>query len=150
MKTGRIRLSDEEKKRRGTFDERYSEAASVERAQQKVVSLFGGEVLSEIPAPPDGLSKIAQDEYWKWTRMLHTAGRLSELWLAKIQTYAISRHSIVSKLAEGKMPPDGALRRCDVFLKELGALNVDQPQIGSDVGSKWKKFGAAQRIAGRR
>lgn len=148
MKTGRPPLSDAEKKLRGTFDPRFSEDARSERAEHKVVSLFGGERLNEIPDPPDGLGRRALDEYWRWTRRLQDLGRLSQLWVDKVTLYAIRRHSVEARLAQGRAPKDGDVKGCEMFLKELGALNVDQPRAGQEApASKWEQIGFASRRA---
>lgn len=149
MKTGRPPKSDAEKRQAGTFDPRFSEAARVERAEAKVVALFGQSPLAQIPEPPAGLSEAAADEYWRWARHLHSAGRLTQVWVDKILFYAIRRHSIMAKLNAGKLPKDGDQKACEMFLKEIGAANIDQPIAGQDkTESKWAKFGFAARGRG--
>lgn len=148
MRTGRPPLSDAEKKLRGTFDPRWSEEARSERAEDKVVSLFGQDRLEAIPEPPEGLKPRALEEYWRWTRRLHELGRLSQVWVDKITLYAIRRHSIEARLIEGKAPKDGDVKGCELFLKELGALNVDQPRGNQESPkSKWERIGFASRRA---
>jgi hypothetical protein len=148
MKTGRPPLSDAEKKLRGTLDPRWTEEARAQRAEDKVVSLFGGDRVEEIPPPPAGLTEKAQAEYWRWTRRLHEVGRLTQVWVEKCAFYAVRKHSIETRLAQGKPIKDGDVKAAELFLKELGALNVDQPRGGQEAPrSKWDRVGFA---SGRR
>lgn len=148
MRDGRPALSDAEKKRRGTFDPRYSEAERSGRSEAKVVSLFGQDALSVVPEPPRGLTQKALANYELWTRRLHEAGRLTQIWVDKITMYAVRRHSIEARLADGKSPKSDDIKACELFLRELGHLNVDQPRAGQD--STGKKFGRVGIATGRR
>lgn len=148
MKTGRSPQSDAEKRRKGTFDPRFSEAVRKERAQAKVVSLFGADKLSEIPEPPEGLSAQAVQDYKLKVRRLHEMGRLTQTWVDKTVLYAVRRHSILHRLKEGRPPKDGDLRGCETYLKEYAALDIDAPPPNSPQGaSKWSVIGFAPRGA---
>lgn len=148
MKTGRPPLSDAEKKRRGTFDPRYAEATRVGRAEEKIVSLFGGDAVDEIPPPPPGLALEAAAEYHRWTRRLHETGRLTRVWLDQILMYAIRRHKVLSRMAEGKLPADPDMKACESFLKSMNALNVDIPTASqTGVDTPFKRIGFANRVA---
>lgn len=147
MRTGRPPISDADKRQRGTFDRRWSEAARAERQEEKVVSLFGGQFLDAIPEPPEGLVAKAREEYFLWSRRLHEAGRLTQIWVEKITLYAFRKHATITRLAEGKSPKDGDLKACEIFLKELGALNIDAPRAGQEaVKSKFAHVGFANRV----
>ena len=148
MKSGRPPISDDEKKRRGTYDKRWSADARAARAEEKVVSLFGADSLRAIPDPPDGLSGKAEGEYRLWCRRLLDVGRLSSVWVEKITLYAIRKHSIETRLAEGKSIKDGDVRGCAQFLKELEALNIDAPRDGQEAPkSIWSSIGFASRAS---
>lgn len=147
MKSGRPPISDEEKRRRGTLDKRWTEQARAARAETKVVSLFGADTLRSIPDPPAGLSEKAQSEYRLWCRRLLDVGRLSSVWVEKVVLYAIRKHSIETRLAAGKGVKDGDVRGCALFLKELEALNIDAPRDGQEAPkSKWSAIGFAGRV----
>lgn len=147
MRTGRPPLSDEEKRLRGTFDPRWAEAARAERADAKVVSLFGADRIDVIPDPPDGLVAQAREEYYLWCRLLHKQGLLSQKWVEKILLYAIRKHSTLIRLASGKLPKDGDMKACEMFMKELGALNIDAPRVGQEAPkSKFAHVGFANRV----
>lgn len=151
MKTGRPPLSDEEKKRRGTLDKRWTAEARAARAGDKVVSLFGPDNIRATPEPPEGLSEKARAEYHLWCRRLIEVGRLSSVWVEKITLYAVRKHSIETRLAEGKSVKDGDVRGCSQFLKELEALNIDAPRDGQEAPkSKWSKIGFASRASAPR
>jgi hypothetical protein len=154
MKTGRPTISDAEKARRGTLDKRWSEDARTERAEQKVVALFGQDNLATVPEPPVGLSERAVEEYRLWARRLLEVGKLSSIWVDKVTLYAIRKHSIEARLASGKPPKDGDVRGAEMFLKEISALNVDVPRAGQEAPkSKWQPIGRlsanAKRPGGR-
>jgi hypothetical protein len=147
MRTGRPPLSDEEKKQRGTFDPRWSQEARSERQEDKVVALFGADKLETIPDPPEGLVSQARDEYFLWCRRLHEQGHLSQKWVEKILFYALRKHSTLVRLASGKLPKDGDLKACEMFIKELGALNIDAPRAGQEAPkSKFAHVGFANRV----
>lgn len=142
MRTGRPTLSDAEKARRGTTDKRFTEEARAARSEDKVVALFGQDGLSSVPDPPGGLSARATEEYFLWSRRLMEVGKLSAIWVDKIVLYAVRKHSIEARLAEGKMPKDGDVRGAEMFLKELAALNVDAPRAGQAApDTKWRIIG---------
>lgn len=147
MRTGRPPLSDEEKRRRGTLDPRWTEEARATRAESKVVSLFGADRLDAVPDPPEGLVAQARDEYFLWCRRLHEQGMLSQKWVEKILFYALRKHSTLVRLASGKLPKDGDLKACEMFLKELSALNIDAPRSGQEAPkSKFAHVGFANRV----
>lgn len=133
MRTGRTPHSDAEKRRKGTFDPRFSEEARAERAHAKVVTLFGGDRLGEVPEPPEGLSPQAVQDYYAKARRLHETGRLTQTWVDKTVLYAVRRHSILMRIREGKAPKDGDLRGCEMYLKEFAALDIDvaKPAAGA-------------------
>lgn len=150
MKTGRPPISDAEKKRRGTFDPRWSEEKRAARAQNNVVALFGADAVASIPEPPAGLSERAKAEYERWTRRLFELGRLTQVWLDKITLYAIRRHAIETRLAEGGLPKQDDQKACEMFLKELAALNVDAPQAGQTPGEgRFRRVAALSQMAAR-
>lgn len=146
MRTGRPPLSDEEKRLRGTFDPRYSAAERSARTEAKVVSLFGSAALDEVPPPPAGISGDALVEYQRWTRRLHECGRLTQTWVDKVTFYAARRQRMTMNLAGGKAPTNADLRACELFMKELSAINVDQPRPqGAAPESKWGRIQIATR-----
>lgn len=139
-------LSDEEKKRRGTLDPRWTEDARSARRGEKVVVLFGDNV-SVIPAAPVGLNQEAAREYQAWCTALLKAGRLTSLWVEKILIMAIAKHSNISRLAAGKLPRSEDVRAVKSVLSELGGINADTPltEPGQE-GRKFSRFGFAGRI----
>jgi hypothetical protein len=151
MKTGRTALSDAAKKQAGTFDPRWSAEARAERAEQKVVALFGADRLNVIPEPPPGLSDEAANEFKLWTRRLHEQERLSQIWVEKITFYAMRKHKVMAKVAKGEMPSADDLKGCELFLRELNALNIDAPTAGSQPeASRGARTAALSRMIGKR
>lgn len=150
MKTGRPSESDIEKRRKGTFDPRYSEAARAERSEQKVVSLFGADLLSSTPSAPPGLSDKAAEEFNLWCRRLHEQDRLSQIWVEKITFYAIRKHKILARIEKGEVPSADDVKGCELFLKELGAMNIDAPRSGiAPVVSRNTRTMALSRMIGK-
>lgn len=146
MPPGRPHLSDEEKKRRGTFDPRYSAHARGERRAEKVVALFKDRV-EEIPPPPAGLSRDAMEEYMRWCRTLHQEQKLTVLWIEKITLYAISKHNSLSRLADGKMPRLEDTRIMKSILSELKGIDADAPVNPTETqGRKFARIGFASRV----
>lgn len=139
-------LSDEEKRRRGTLDPRWTEAARAERRGEKVVALFG-ETVSVIPAPPAGLAPEAAREYQAWCAALQRSGRLTSLWVEKILVMAIAKHSNLTRLADCKLPRASDVSVVRSTLSELNGINADTPLTEKgDEGRKFARFGFASRV----
>ena len=150
MKTGRPGESDVEKRRKGTFDPRYSEATRADRSEQKVISLFGADRLDAIPEAPAGLSDKAKDEFTLWVRRLLEQERLSQIWVEKITFYAIRKHKILSRIEKGEVPSADDVKGCELFLKELGAMNIDAPRAGqAPAVSRNTRTAALARMIGK-
>lgn len=146
MPVGRPHLSDDEKRRRGTFDPRYSAEARGTRRAEKVVALFKDRV-EEIPPPPAGLSQPAMEEYMRWCRTLHHEQKLTVLWVEKITLYAMAKHNNLTRLAAGKMSRLEDTRIMKSILSELTGINADAPINPTETQSrKFARIGFAKRV----
>ena len=138
-------LSDEEKRARGTFDARYSEAAKSARAESNVVAIFGDR-LEAIPDPTVPLAASALTFYRKWSQRLFDLGKLTELAVMEVQAAAAAQHGIEVRMREGKLPRGQDQQAVTRFLNRMRELNVDAPSSPSQVGvSKWSQLGFAKR-----
>lgn len=146
MRTGRPPKSDADKKRRGTLDPRFTEQARAARSEDKIVSLFGGEPVSVIPDPPPGLDATAAAEFQEWCQRLLDLGKLSKVWIMKVELMALARHANLRRLADGKLPRSQDIITVKAILSDLGSFNIDKPTaIGSEQTAKFAYAGFANR-----
>ena len=140
---GRPALPDAEKKRRGTFDPRKSEAARA----QKVVALFGDQI-EHIKDPPAALHADAKREYWRWCEGLRAAGKLTHLWVERVLSYSIARHNVLTSIDKGKLPRSDDMRFIQAFQRDVGFIDADTPIAGQAAGDgrKFARIGFASRV----
>lgn len=129
---GHNRLSDEEKKRRGTFREKDSEAAFNQRAAAKVVS---GPWLSEIPASELPLNKIGQRKYDELTRLLFDQGKLTTVTRMQAEIAARLWEKMADLQKKGRYPTASDTNQLQRAMQALRIAEDAQP-IASPGGTQ--------------
>ena len=122
---GRHALSDEEKKRRGTFREEQSDTA---RKTAAVSNVLAFPVITDIPRcefplPENG---AGMRTFNSWCRDLIDAGLLTKISVGYITNLALADHKIESCLTTGKNIPDRLSIVRQSALSKLELLNVDK------------------------
>lgn len=122
---GRHPLSDEEKKRRGTFREEQSDNS---RRVSAVGNVLAFPTLTNVPPCSFPLPENGKGmhTYNSWCRDLIEAGLLTKVSLAFIEQLAIADHTIEQAILSGKTPPGRATNDRGTALRRLELLNVDQ------------------------
>lgn len=119
---GRNRLSDDEKRARGTFQSNTSADAYGRREVSKVLQF---PVLREIPKPTFHLGDRGMETFNFWARKLLDAGMLTRLTLDKIEGLALADDKLAARLKAGREISDATLNARLQYLKYLEGLNVD-------------------------
>lgn len=132
---GSNRLSDEEKKARGTFRKSNSDQVYEARAAAKVVS---GPWLSEIPKPELPLNELGEKKYNELARILFDNNALTTITRMQAETAAMLFEKFDRLLRENKSPSASDLTQYQRALAALG-IAENAPTIASP-GAHQKKF----------
>lgn len=119
---GRNRLSDNEKRLRGTFQANTSADAYGRKEVAKVLQF---PVLREIPLPSFPLGGKGTETYNFWARKLLDSGLLTRLTLDKVEGLAMADDKLAARLKAGREISDATLNARLQYLKYLEGLNVD-------------------------
>jgi hypothetical protein len=115
--SGRIRtLSDEERKKRGTYREETSEAAALARAAEKIVA---GPWLPKIPEPEMPLNEVGKGKYLQIAQLLFDQNKLTQVTCDMCLTYAALFQSAHARMAAGKTISADMAKRMDAILQKL-------------------------------
>lgn len=147
MKEGRPPISDDEKKRRGTLDKRWSEEARAERKFSKIVSIHKDGAAQALPPPPDGLTPRAYNEYMLWGRTLLERGLLSAANASDLRLYAMACNNAELKTAAGKSVSGSDLATQRRFLDIIRAVDLPQQLAAPETKSIWSGIGFAGRVS---
>ena len=128
---GHNRLSDEEKKRRGTFKESASEKVYDERAERKIIT---GPWISKVPEPDFPLDKIARAKYQELATMLLENGTLTAISAMQCAQVAILLQNQRNLLSTGKIPPVSLSSKVSGLMAQLRISENAKP-----IGEKPKK-----------
>lgn len=137
--SGQTGLSDEEKKRRGTFDPRYSEEKKTEAKAAKVVT---GPWLSQIPPPDFNLDTVGRKKYDELTKILLDQNKLTTVTREHAQIIAIMHMQISTALSTGKMVPTVTMQQMQKSLILLG-ITENAKNIGPEPKKSTSKWGVA-------
>lgn len=142
---GHNRLSDEEKKARGTFEPRYSQEKLEER---RVAKIFSHPRLHEVPKSDIPLGEIGARKFSEFARMLFEAGQLTLITKASAEAAAVAYEQIERRQAESKPVPTTLIAQLNRALAEIKIGDVGRPiaQPASARENKFSRSGFAQRI----
>lgn len=113
---GHNRLSDEEKKKRGTYRADQSETIYDVRATKKVVA---GPWLSKIPEPDYPLNEVGRAKYDEWTKELFEQNKLTKVTVMKASALALLHQKLHRLASEGKEPSANDFAKFQSALKDL-------------------------------
>ena len=135
--SGNRGLSDEEKRRRGTFREDQSEKVRLEGIASKVVT---GPWLDRIPEPTLPLNEVGKKKYDDLTRQLFEQNKLTIVTQMHAEIAAGQYEKIHALRTAGKQPSASDVTQ---FQRALDALKIaeDAPTINNPAGKK-NKFAA--------
>lgn len=136
---GHNRLSDEEKKARGTFRPDQSDENYDDRAGAKIIA---GPWLSEIPEPDYPLNDTGRAKYDQWTKELFEQGKLTSVTVTQASALALLHQKIHRRAVEGK---DVSAHDHAKFQSGLRDLNIAQhAKITAAPGkNRWADIGFA-------
>lgn len=124
---GHNRISDEEKRRRGTFHADRSEEVYAKRAAEKVVV---GPWLTSIPEPTIPLEEVGRAEYNRLTKLLFENNKLTQVTCSYCELVAVMQQQMVARLAAGKTVSMDLIKRKDSILARLRVAE-DAPAIAN-------------------
>lgn len=135
--SGRIRtLSDEDRKRRGTYRESTSEDVALAKAAEKIVA---GPWLTSIPEPSVPLKPEGRKKYDTVTRLLFEQNKLTEVTYGLCEILAVMHQQMHDRLSAGKSVSADLMKRMDSLYAKL-RIAENAPTIASP--------GAKNRFAG--
>lgn len=116
-------LRDEEKIARGTYEERYGEAA---RQKKRLGVIHAFPIFREIPEPTIPMREVARKTYDTWSRRLFDNGHLTVISQGFVENLAMADQIAADAYAAGKAPPASVLTQRNRALAELKYLDADQ------------------------
>lgn len=143
MGSGRHRLSDEEKKAKGTFRADESEAATLAKQAQKVIT---GPWLRDVPEPTITLDAVGRAEYDRLTKLLLAGNKLTEVTCGDCERMAVMKQQMEARLTAGKSVPMELIKRMDAISVRL-RIAEDAPAIANpNQKNKFATIGTANRV----
>lgn len=124
---GHNRLSDAEKKRRGTYRKDQSSRAHDKKVAEKVVA---GPWLNKIPEPTLALDDMARKRYFEIAQHLLDQGALTVMTCGTVQIVALRYAKLQKMLEEGKDPPTYLLNQIEKDNRKLEIAETEAPTIG--------------------
>lgn len=134
---GNNRLSDAEKKAKGTFRADQSEAVYAARAGANVIT---GVFLSRIPEPTIPLNDDGLAKYDEYTKLLFDQNKLTVVTCGDCERYAVMHQQMCARLSAGKNVPMDLIKRMDAISIRL-RIAENAPTIASP-GAKNRFEGA--------
>jgi hypothetical protein len=125
--SGRGRIGDEEKKRRGTFRADESEAALGAAAAAKIIT---GPWLSKIPEPSIPLNEIGKAKYDEFTKLLFEGNKLTLVTVGDVERYAVMHQQMHGRLSAGKSVSQQLLNAMTSLSMRL-KIAEDAPPLGN-------------------
>lgn len=124
---GRNALSDEEKRKRGTFRADQSEAAYAAARAEKVIV---GPWLTAIPDPEMPLNEIGKAKYDQVTKLLFEQNKLTKVTCMDCEVLALHWQNVQGRIAAGKAPSSDSLKQISAITQRL-RIAEDAPAIAN-------------------
>ena len=138
---GHNRLSDAEKKRKGTFRKDQSAQAHNAKAVKKVVA---GPWLSKIPQPSLPLDEVATKRYQEICQHLMDQGKLTVMTCEVVQAMALRHAKMKKMLDEGKDLPAYLIKEIQNDAKVLCIAEDPDQAVGTPRRSRFAGVGFSQ------
>lgn len=113
---GGNKLSDEEKRRRGTFRPDQSEETYAARAGAKVIT---GVFLPKVPEPSIPLSDVGRAKYDELTKLLFEQNKLTVVTCGDCERMAVMHQQMHERLQAGKSVSMDLIKRMDSISMRL-------------------------------
>ena len=137
-------ITDEEKRKKGTFDKRFSKET---KAQEQVATILTFPAMSEIPKSSFPLNAGGKRTFEYYTKALKDRGLLTKVSFEKVDTLALIDHVIHKRMNAGKEPAIQSLDKRRILLTWLEGLNVNESVIsGQTKKSAFASFGFPNRL----
>lgn len=136
--SGRIRaMSDEERKRNGTYREDRSEAVALAKQAEKIVS---GPWLPKIPEPEMPLNEVGRNKYFQIAQLLFDQNKLTQVTCDMCLNYAMLFQSAHARMSAGKTVSADASKRMDAILQKLRVAE-NAPTIAAPTRNRFEGVG---------
>lgn len=136
--SGRIRtISDEQRKKDGTFRADRSEAAALAKQAEKIVA---GPWLPKIPEPEMPLNQIGRDKYFQIAQLLFDQNKLTQVTCDMCLNYAALFQTAHARMAADKPLSADASKRMDAILQKLRVAE-NAPTIASPTRNRFDGIG---------
>lgn len=132
--SGRPRLTDEEKKAKGTF--RPSQSAAV-YASNDAAKVITGVFLAKVSDPELPLCAVGKKKYFELANLLMNGNKLTQVTRDYCEVVAVIWAQINQRLLDGKSPPMQMMVKYDQMMREL-KIAEDAPAIADP--TKKNKF----------
>lgn len=134
---GSNRLSDEERKARGTYRADQSDELYDQRAAAKILQ---GPWLSAIPEPDFPLTPIGRKKFDEITQALFEQGKLTQIAVGKATSAGVLWQKIATAIGKGRSPATADLKFYDKIVDEL-QIARDAKVIASPKRSRFADAG---------
>lgn len=138
---GHNKLSDAEKKRKGTYRKDQSSTTQQVKKAEKVVA---GPWLKKIPDPTLPLCDVSSAKYFEYAQHLFDQGTLTKFTCETCQIAALRYARLKSMLEDGKSPPAYLLKEIDKDVEKLTIAETAAPIVGGPKRSRFAGVGFAQ------
>lgn len=140
---GNNRLSDAEKKARGTFRPDQSDDAYNAKAAEKVIT---GPWLPSVPEPRLPLSPVGRDKYFEYANFLFEQGKLTRVVCDDIERFAVMHQQAHARLEAGKTVSMDLIKKMDAIAQRL-RIAESAPAIASPgARNKFASIGTASSV----
>ena len=140
---GNGRLTDAEKKARGTFRADQSDAVyDAQRAATVVV----GPWLASIPEPTIPLTAVGRAKYDELTKLLFDGNKLTKVTCSDCERMAVMHQQMHERLTAGKSVPMELIKRMDSISVRLRIAEDAAPLASPGAKNKFASIGTAATV----
>ena len=141
--SGGGRLSDEEKKAKGTFKPSRSDAVYDARAAAKVIT---GPWLTAIPEPSLPLNEAGRAKYDELANLLFQGNKLTKVTCMDCEVVALHWQNVQAKVAAGLPPSTDTLKQIASITARLKIAEEAAPIANPAQRNKFASIGTANNV----